>query len=106
MTDLATRPGYDWVGYPIETPTGPICGLCHVRHLNVQAIRDCYAIAREQEAQVEADIAMEAAQLRHLENRGYDDARAQDEYEARNGVVGFIEAWHRESPGTCPCCNH
>lgn len=48
----------------------------------------------------------EAAYERHLENRGADEADAQDAYEARNGVVGFIDAWHAESPDTCPCGRH
>lgn len=50
--------------------------------------------------------AAEQAYERHLEDSGYDDARAQDDYEARNGVVGFIEAWHLASPETCPCDAH
>jgi hypothetical protein len=105
MIDLAARPGYDFIGYPIATPTGPICGSCRAHHIDVAAIRTCHDITAEQNAQQEDDFRLEVAQLRHLENWGYDEARAQDEYEARNGVVGFAEAWHRESPSTCPCCN-
>lgn len=102
----ATRPGYDWLGYPTITETGPVCGLCKGRHISARAVRDCYEITREQEAQAEADYRIEQAQLRHLENRGYDDASAQDDYEARNGVIGFTEAWHLASPDTCPCPGH
>jgi hypothetical protein len=102
-----TRPGYDWLGYPLPLETGILCGMCRrgVRHISVQAVRDCHEITREQEEQADADGRLEDAQLRYLENRGYDDARGQDEYEARNGVIGFREAWHRASPETCPCCN-
>jgi hypothetical protein len=102
-----TREGYDWLGYPLPTETGPRCGMCRrgIRHIDLAAIRACCDITREQEEQAEADSRLEDAQLRYLENRGYDEARAQDDYEARNGVIGFREAWHNESPDTCPCCN-
>lgn len=107
MTAPATAPGYDWLGYPLNTPTGIRCGMCGngVRHIDVQAVKDCHYITREQEANQEADARAEAAAERHLEDRGYWAAQEQDAYEARNGVIGFREAWHNESPHTCPCCN-
>lgn len=106
-TPASTRPGYDWLGYPLPTETGPRCGMCRrgIRHIDLEAIRFCCDITREQEEQADADSRLEDAQLRYLENRGHDDARAQDDYEARNGVIGFTEAWHLASPDTCPCCN-
>lgn len=106
MTDTLTRPGYDWIGYPTATETGPRCGRCQAPHINIEAIRDCHTIAYAQEEQADADARAEASYERHLEDRGYDAARAQDDYEARNGVIGFIEAWHAQSPDSCPCPNH
>lgn len=111
MTDLATRPGYDWLGVPLLTPTGPYCGACGgrragARHINVEAIRTCAIYTADNEQAAEDAYQGELAVERALENRGYDEARAQEDYEARNGVVGFIEAWHAQSPDTCPCDNH
>lgn len=104
MTDLTTRPGYDGVGYPIPTPTGPYCGNCksRIRHIDVEAIKLCYWIEQDQQQQVENELAAERA----LEDRGYWDARAQEDWEAANGVIPFDVAWHNESPETCPCGNH
>lgn len=92
----------DWIGYPVVAETGPRCGSCSRRHSTVAAVRLCHAIAAEQIEQQEADARLKAAQLRHLEDRGYDEARAQEDYEARNGVIGFMEAWEIESPETFP----
>lgn len=107
MTDLATRPGFDFYGFPLPTTTGPRCGNCGggVHHADVAAVKLCYALEAEQSWD-DGAAAAEAAYERHLEDRGYDEARAQDDHEARNGVVGFIDAWHAESPDTCPCDRH
>lgn len=37
-------------------------------------------------AECERDQATERAQLQHLENQGYDDARAQEQYEQSRGI--------------------
>lgn len=72
MTDLlATRPGYDWIGYPVETATGPRCGACQVPHIDVAAVRACYEIAAEQEAAGQDAAAGERAAERALEDRGW-----------------------------------
>lgn len=109
MTDLmfATRPGYDTAGYPLNTTTGPRCGNCRngVRHATVAIIRACYVIEADQHLQMINEQAAEAAYERHLEDRGYWEAQAQDDYEARLGIPSFTEAWHAASPDTCPCCN-
>lgn len=111
VTTTETRPGYDWLGIPVPTATGPYCGPCGgrragIRHIDVAAIRACAAYISDNEWAVEDDHRAEQAAERALEDRGYWEARAQDEYEARNGVVGFTEAWHRDSPDTCPCGRH
>lgn len=111
MTAPTLAAAYDWLGIPLLTPTGPYCGGCGgrragARHADVAAIRACDAYRRDQDAVVEGARWAEAAYERHLEDRGYDEARAQEDYEARNGVIGFIEAWHIQSPHTCPCEEH
>jgi hypothetical protein len=105
MTLTMTRPGYDTFGYPAAATTGPYCGNCPrgTRHVNVQAIRDCYAIAQEQCEAHEDAYAAELAVERALEDRGYDEARAQEDYEARTGALGLVDWWHIQSPETCPC---
>lgn len=77
-------------------------------HATAAEVASCYAATRAYAEYCDWDdgaAAAEQAYERHLENRGYGEARAQADYEARNGVVGFIEAWHLASPDTCPCCN-
>lgn len=48
----------------------------------------------------EADgaAAAEMAYERHLEDRGANEARAQDDHEARNGVISFQDAWDMACP--------
>lgn len=98
MTDQMTRPGYDFIGYPIPTETGPLCGNCssrtdRVRHINAQAVRTCYIAEREQREEADACYNAEMAYERHLEDRGYDEARAHDAHEARMGVIPFDVAY-------------
>lgn len=80
---------YDGQYTVTATGTGPICGSCHERHTNVAGIRACYRLAAEMQADMEAEIAADRAAERYYEDRGYDDARRQDEYEARMGVIPF-----------------
>jgi hypothetical protein len=75
-------------------------------HSSVAEVRACFAGQLEVPTDEDWDngaAGAEQAYERHLENLGYEEAQAQDAYEARNGVVGFMEAWHIESPETCPC---
>ncbi len=106
VTAYGTTVKVDRTGYPVLTSAGPRCGACRGRHGNVAAIKLCHDIATEQAAEVEASHRAEQRAERYLEDRGYEAARAQDDYEARSGVVGFIEAWHLASPETCPCGAH
>ncbi len=97
------RPGYDWVGYPVSTDTGPYCGNCSygqrkIRHLTAQIIRDCYEITAEQEQEQEASWLAEIRAERHLEDRGYWDAIAQENYERAHGVVDFGDAYRAACP--------
>lgn len=86
----------DASGYPIHTDKGIRCGnhgRDKVRHLNIETVRFCCDLRRQQEAEQAAEIAAEQALERHLENRGADEAYAQEQWEARNGVVDFETAW-------------
>lgn len=78
-------------------------------HDTVTDVRACYETTAAYERYLEWDDGAQAAEQayeRYLEDRGYEAARAQDDYEASHGVVGFSEAWHNESPETCPCGQH
>ena len=87
-----------------QTEEGPYCGRCNngwrkaekmprIRHADSAAVRMCYAVATEMEADMYADYEAEMAVERHFEDRGYYEARAQDDYEARMGVVSFADAY-------------
>ena len=90
-TDLDT----DESGYPVHTDFGIKCGnhgRQKVYHTNIATVKFCFDLRRDQEAQQAAEIAAEQAIERHFEERGYDEARAQEDWEARNGVVDFATA--------------
>lgn len=71
---------------------------CQWRHTHdsVDAVKDCHAwhsvdpAARESEAL--AEQAAEAANERFWENRGWEEARAQEDYEALNGMLSYEAA--------------
>ena len=46
----------------------------------------------------EAEAAAELAYERHLEDRGWEEARAQEDYEARMGCLSFQEAYDQACP--------
>lgn len=95
-------------GLPIRTVFGIRCGnhgKVKVWHENIEAIRYCFEIRYEGEAAQADAYRAEMAVERALEDRGYWEARAQEEYEARTGALDFIDAWHAASPTTCPCCH-
>lgn len=80
----------DEVGYPVRMVTGGVrCGACKVRHNSTAAVRYCHDLYRTQIAEQEAEIAAERAIERYFEERGYEEARAQEAYEARMGVIPF-----------------
>lgn len=86
----------DDYGYAEELATGIRCGNhprgLKVHHDSVATVQHCYAVRYSQEADQMAEQAVELAYERHLEDRGYEEARAQDEHEARNGVISFHQA--------------
>lgn len=79
----------DFGGSPIQTETGIRCGYCKGRHANRETVRYCHESGRAQEELAEADYRAELAVERWYEDRGYWDARAQEDYEARMGVIPF-----------------
>lgn len=91
-------PGFtrDAFGFPIDTATGVRCANHNpdnqTRHENADAVRECFRFTYELDAAAEADHAAELAVERWFEDRGYDEARAQEDHEARMGVVPFHEA--------------
>lgn len=102
MTETTTHTDYDEWGYPLNLKAGILCGNhgdgAEVYHRTVDLVRTCFHIAQEQDEQVLGDWRAERAAERHLEDRGYDEARAQDDYEARHGVIGFAEAYRMACP--------
>lgn len=64
------------------------CGNCTDRHATADEVRECYAITREQNDEADREMAAERGYERHLEDRGYEDARAQEAHDAR-GVGGW-----------------
>jgi hypothetical protein len=80
------------------------CAHCDRNHDSVAEVAEC-AEDRAEHDDDGADYQAELAAERALEDRGYWEARAQDDYEARLGIRSFAQAWHDESPTTCPCCN-
>lgn len=72
-------------------PTGIKCGNCRDRHTSVDEVKACYAQMQANVEAQRAELAAEQAYERHLEDRGFDDARAQEDHEARTGAVSFEE---------------
>jgi hypothetical protein len=58
----------------------------HVYHANTASVRACYQLSAEMEAEQAAEIAVELAYERHLEDRGYWEARAQEQWEQTYGM--------------------
>ena len=87
------------------TETGVRCGNHgrtspgeHVHHANPASVRECYRQTAQMEADQAAEIAAELAYERHLEDRGYWEARAQEDWEERYGVVQFEDAYRAACP--------
>jgi hypothetical protein len=100
-------PEIEWIGeYEVKvTATGVRCGNHgrtapseHVHHANPASVRECYRLAAQMEADQAAEIAAELAYERHLEDRGYWDARAQEDWEERHGVIQFEDAYRAACP--------
>lgn len=83
----------DDLGYAAELASGIRCGAhprgVKVYHDSVETVRFCYAVMRDQQAQQEAELAAELRNEQWFENRGYDEARAQEQWEAERGVIPF-----------------
>jgi hypothetical protein len=77
---------FDWLGYVATSEAGPICGACSKHHSSVKAIKVCHEIGRFQEDEMRAELAAEQGYERYLEDRGYWDARAQEDHERAMGV--------------------
>lgn len=88
----------DAIGLPIKVHSGVRCGKCLNRHATAKAVKLCYTRTAELDAQVEAELAAEAALERSLEDRGYWEARAQEDYEERHGVISFADAYREACP--------
>jgi hypothetical protein len=73
------------------TGTGVRCGNHHrddrTYHADAASVRECYRLTAEQDADSRAEIAAELAYERHLEDRGYWEARAQEDFERNHGVI-------------------
>lgn len=87
------------------TATGVRCGNHgrtapgeHIRHANTVSVRECYRLTAQMEADQAAEIAAELAYERHLEDRGYWEARAQEDWEERHGVIQFEDAYRAACP--------
>lgn len=86
----------DHLGYPVATTTGIRCGGSHLaptRHENVAAVRYCYQVQADHDAQAREELAAEAATERYFEDRGYWAARADEDMEAARGVIPFDQAY-------------
>lgn len=83
---------FDDYGYPAHLDTGVRCGDhsgIRVYHNSAEAVRVCYRMRADDMAQQAGEIAAEAAVERYFEDRGYMEARAQEDYEAACGVIPF-----------------
>lgn len=89
ITESQWTDGYEWT--ILETTEGPRCGNHHgrrVRHGNAASVRECYRITRAQDLQIQEELAAEAAVERFFEDRGYWEARAQEDWEMMRGIMG------------------
>jgi hypothetical protein len=83
----------DDFGFPTVTTTGVRCANHHpdeqARHESVDAVRECFRFTYDLQDAAHDDWAAEQAAERALEDRGYWDARAQEDHEAAVGVIPF-----------------
>lgn len=91
----------EW-GAPVELASGVRCGAhgrgTPIYHESAAAVKLCYAVAREMEAQSRAEAEAELRNERWFEDRGWEEARAQEDYEARMGMVDFGTAYREACP--------
>lgn len=93
----------DEYGAPAHLEAGVRCGSHgkgrRVYHESAEAVRVCYQVMRYEVSQQMAELAAERDVERYFEDRGYEEARAQDDYEARNGVIPFDVAMRNALDG-------
>lgn len=58
------------------------CYSCKGRHITVLEVKDCHIEYDAQQVQYEVEARAEAAFVRYLEDRGYEDARAQEYFDS------------------------
>lgn len=88
----------DALGIPVKVRDGVRCGHCAAKHSIARAVKLCKIAQETLDAEAEAEMHAEAAVERYFEDRGYWDARAQEDYEAAHGVIPFDVAY-REALG-------
>lgn len=91
----------DDLGYPVDSSTGVRCGnhgTLRTYHPNADTVKFCYVITDEMRAQQEAELAAEARAERWFEERGADEAYAQDRWEQERGVIQFADAYRMACP--------
>ncbi len=64
-------------------------GERHTYHANRESVAACYALAESLRAEQEAEIAAEQGYERYLEDRGYWEARADEDREFWSGVSHY-----------------
>lgn len=82
---------------PEITDHGIRCGHCSTRwevrrHATVADVRRCWIATDEETAEAAAEIAAELRNERFFEERGFDEARAQEQWEADRGAISFRDA--------------
>lgn len=83
----------DALGIPVKVRDGVKCGHCAAKHSIARAVKLCKIAQEELDRQAEDEMHAEAAVERFFEERGYWDARAQEDYEAAHGVIPFDVAY-------------
>lgn len=69
------------------------CAHCAGYHFSAQGVRRCFADEQWREGEARREQDAERAYERYLEDRGWEDAYAQDQIEAQRGVVPFDVAY-------------
>ncbi|MGI8307041.1 hypothetical protein [Saccharopolyspora hattusasensis] len=92
-TPVADLMRYHQFGRPEATLSGVVCGHCFdvfddlvVRHASAGHVRACFEAGEEERWQMEGELAADRAVERHFEDRGYWEARAQENYEMSRGI--------------------
>lgn len=91
----------EW-GAPVELASGVRCGAhgrgAPIYHESAAAVKLCYAVAREMEAQSRAEAEAEMRNERYFEDRGWAEAMAERDWEDSRGVIQFDQAYREACP--------